>query len=278
SISPFDGNRDELASFLANCDAAFEIAHDTQLIILLRFVVTQIQGKAKAAICNRDFKDWRELLDFLKLLYQDRKHYAQLPCELTNIQQKQNENIHQFIERVETLLKRVTTAIKQNTKNQQVTVDRDNHLLQGKLDLMQDIALQRFIHFTHPKISDRLRSCKLDSLNEAMTIAISEEISLKMINPSKQNQQHRPSHHSPKPNYFNANNQPKFDSPQEKFQQNSNWRVNEVVQSSNTKSCAYCKNLGHTIQECRKRKYKESIRNSQNNSNVHHLNMTHSSA
>lgn len=113
-ISPFDGNRDELASFLANCDAAFEIAHDSQLGILLRFVITQIQGKAKAAICNRDFKDWRELSDFLKLLYHDRKHYAQLLCELTNIQQKQNENIHQFIERVETLLKRVTTAIKQN--------------------------------------------------------------------------------------------------------------------------------------------------------------------
>lgn len=115
-----------------------------------------------------------------------------------------------------------------------------------------------------------------------MTIAISEESSLKMMNLPKQPQQNRPSFQFPKSNYSNFTNPPKFNSPQQKSQQNSNWRVNQVVQSSNTKSCAYCKNLGHTIQECRKKKYKDSIRNktsnSQNNSNVHHLNSTHSSA
>lgn len=44
---------------------------------------------------------------------------------------------------------------------------------------MNEIAIYRFVHFTHAKISDRFRGAKIKNLNEAVTNALAKESFLK---------------------------------------------------------------------------------------------------
>lgn len=97
----------------------------------------------------------------------DTKHYSQLLCELTNLRQEQNEIIYSFICRVQTCLRRTNDAIRQK--------DTDSPYLDGKLEMLQEIALIRFIYFSNPTISNILRVRDFNNLNEAISIAIRED-------------------------------------------------------------------------------------------------------
>lgn len=241
-IPSFDGNRDDLSSFITKVGSAFSISIPNQRLILLKYVLNQISGKAGALVTNRKFENWRDLRDFLLLHYQDTKHRAQLLCELTNLQQKSNETVSIFAQRIETLLKRLTASISQ---------DSPNTLLDGQLFLMNEIAISRFVHFTQPKISDRLRGSKHSNLNEALTVALAEEASLRMMQPTNS---------KIKVNSFekrycsycktNTHNTDKC-YVQNKMKQS---KILQIQTNSNSppkfepfKVCAYCKFKGHTI-------------------------------
>lgn len=264
-IHPFDGTRDELASFISKCNSALMCAIPDQYPILLQYILTQITGKAGVLIANHRFSTWDELRSFLQINYQDQKHHTQLICELTNLQQKPNESITNLVQRTETLLKRLTTSISQNTTNAT--------LLPGRLDLMNEIAISRFTHFTHPKISDRLRGSKISNLNEAITIALAEESSLKLINhfPSFSKVQHKNFNSERKFCQHCKTNTHNTDKCYAKRQitskihqiQSTNFNSNSYL-NSNIKICAYCKRTGHIISECRKRQYNENMRKNGN--------------
>lgn len=101
-------------------------------------------------------------------------------CELMETRQEMEESISKFIQRFETLMKCLTVSVSNDTP-------RDN-LLEGRLHLLQEMALSKFIHFTNAKISDRLRGSALTILNEAYTLAPAEETALRLIssNPNSQ--------------------------------------------------------------------------------------------
>lgn len=113
-ISKFDGNREELNAFLADCTRAFSLASDKQRHILLEYVITQISGKAKAACVNRSFPEWKDLKSYLKTMYADTKHKAQLLCELTTLKQSQDENLSSFTCKMEACLKRTINSMTQD--------------------------------------------------------------------------------------------------------------------------------------------------------------------
>ncbi|KAF2904702.1 hypothetical protein ILUMI_01471 [Ignelater luminosus] len=173
-ITPFDGKREELAIFLRNVNSAMRIAVPSQEANLLAYVLTQIRGTAGIATTNKHFPHWQSLYDFLNIHYSDTKHNAQLMCELMEIRQNKDETLSKFIERFELLVKRLTISVSNNSATEE--------LEEGRLDLLNELALTKFIHFTNPQISNRLRGSKRDNLNEAFPIAQAEENSLKLIN------------------------------------------------------------------------------------------------
>lgn len=246
-IKPFDGNRDELSSFIADCNKAFALANNSQKFVLLDYIQTQISGKAKAACVNRQFKTWDELKSFLKTMYQDRKHYAQLLCELTNLKQNSNENVSQFVCRVEACLKRTINSTQQQNS--------DSTSLKGKLEMLDEIALNRFIYFSLPHISNVLRIRELKTLNEAISVAVAEEQVQNMYFTNKFNTKYCKNCKTSTHNTIDCRNKQK----NVHIVQNEHEKTNPKAYLN--KVCKYCKLKGHLIDECRKRQYANKFKN-----------------
>lgn len=253
-IHPFDGNRDELTAFLTDCNHAFRLAAEPQKHLLLSFIQTQIRGKAKTACTNRTFQHWDDLKEFLKTMYQDRKHYAQIINELTGLQQNCKETIQSYSIRIESTLKRAINAVQQNCN-----IPND---LNGQIAMLNQIALNRIVYYSKPEISNQLRTRDLKNLNEAISYALNEEQVQNMYtyNPFKKSNPSlskfcknckKPGHDTnscfKKPQINNINIRSEKES-----QQHSPQKI------FNPKFCKYCKYKGHTIEECRKRQFNNS--------------------
>lgn len=270
-VKPFDGSREDLSAFISDCNKAFALASPNQKYVLLDYILTQISGKAKAACINRSFKTWDDLKTFLKTMYQDRKHYSQLLCELTNLKQNFNESVSQFVCRVETCLKRTINATQQQNPSETS--------LEGRLELLNEIALNRFVYFSLPSITNVLRVRELKTLNEAISTAVAEE--------QVQNMYQSRNHFKPFNNIkLNANNgNIRTNKPQSRnlhvVQNHSHLRANPQPSTSaandtnspmEVKVCKYCKAKGHLISECRKREYNNNRKKQTFGNNSKNLN------
>lgn len=160
-------NREKLTAFLRNCDSAITLASSHQEHIVLKFILSQLEGKAESACSIKDFDTWSSLKEFLKNQFGERKHYAHLLTDIQECRQGNNESVSQFSLRVETCLQKLLTEITiSNTRRTE---------LPGKLAAMEDLALHTFTLGLHPRIALVVRSRDPRSLNEAINCAISKE-------------------------------------------------------------------------------------------------------
>ncbi|KAL0859432.1 hypothetical protein ABMA27_010609 [Loxostege sticticalis] len=98
-IKPYDGCREQLNSFLVNCNNAYELASESQKDILFKYILCQLQGKAETACSIKEFANWHQLKEFLKTQFSERKHYAHLLTELQNCKQQATEPVSQTHQR-----------------------------------------------------------------------------------------------------------------------------------------------------------------------------------
>ena len=135
--------------------------------------------------------------------------------------------------------------------------------------MINDITLNRFIHHTHPQISQMLRYREFKNINSAFTAAIAEEKALRLTYKETFNQCRICSrtNHTTNNCYRNKSN-PSIGSHNNSrpvnFSQIPAISTNSQSQAQPIKQCRYCKNLGHTIEECRKRQYNNAIRQNHN--------------
>ncbi|CAH4034444.1 unnamed protein product [Pieris brassicae] len=120
----------------------------------------------------------------------------------------------------------------------------------GRTAAMEELALHHFQMGLSPRISNIVRCKSPKSLNEAINIAISEEKIQQFL--------------------FKTN------SHKEKFAKVSIHKSDPPPTSSNPKSipfCRYCKNSGHTLENCRKREYNNKFKsqNPRTPQRVHNL-------
>ncbi|XP_047525080.1 uncharacterized protein LOC125062914 [Pieris napi] len=200
-------------------------------------IVALLEGKAESACSIRDFNKWPQLEDFLKAQFGDKKHYAYLLADLQDCKQSTNETISQYSLKVESCLSKLLAEI-----NISIPTKKKDELV-GRVAAMQDLALNIFTTGLQPQLSTIVRCKDPSTLSEAIAFAIAEEKILGMTN-KKHNNIPRP---NSTPNRFSRPN----------FSSNN---------TANVITCRYCKNMGHSIENCRKRQYNNS-RNPNRNPN-----------
>lgn len=73
-IDTYDGNRDNLSSWLTSCDRALQFATNEQKPILFAFIQNRLTDKAQSTCANTIFNNWTDLKEFLKSRFGNRKH------------------------------------------------------------------------------------------------------------------------------------------------------------------------------------------------------------
>lgn len=242
-IKPFDGSRDKLNPFISNCQSAYSLADKHQKPILFKYILSQLIGRAETSCSIKEFENFDQFIDFLKQQFGERKHYSHLLSELQECRQGQTEGVNQFALRIETCLAKLLTEIKISnpTKKKEIA---------GRVAAMEDLALHTFTVGLQPRLSQIIRCRNPDSLNAAINFAVAEE---KLL-PSVNRRMFQPYTGFPDRQKFPPRReyQPHFNRPPvPHIPRNDNFRnvnTNDII-------CRYCKNIGHTIENCRKRQY-----------------------
>ncbi|KAG7304592.1 hypothetical protein JYU34_011565 [Plutella xylostella] len=264
-IKPYNGDTATLPAFLTNCENAISLASQEQQTFLFKFIISQLEGKAQVACSLKSFEEWSELKTFLKSTFGERKHESHLLIDVQTCKQHPSESISQYVLRFESCLTRLQAET-------QFTCE-DKSELKGRIATTERVALNAFMLGINSNIAFIVRCRNPKNLSEAITHALEEEklhnLSKISFKPAKEctichkkghnnsecyrvknNQGHR-SFHINAPSPSSSRNIP--------VTQNSNFNSN-----NNIKSCRYCKNMGHTIDECRKRKYNMQRRENTN--------------
>ncbi|CAK1603214.1 unnamed protein product [Parnassius mnemosyne] len=253
-INKFDGNREKLNAFLNNCRNAISLASPSQQDIILKYILSQLEGRAESACSIKEFENWQQLEEFLKNQFGEKKHYAALLSDLQDCCQTNSETVNQFALRVETCLSKLLTEI-----NISIPTKKKGELT-GRVAAMQDLALHTFVSGLNPRLSTVVRCRDPETLNEAIGFAVSEEKILQTSskrnpsanNTSSPNQRRWPQRQS----------QPSRNPIQRGYSNNTN---SQGPSTSGLPVCRYCKNVGHTIENCRKREFNNNRFRDQNN-------------
>lgn len=262
-IKPYDGSRETLNSFIINCNNAYDLATDIQKPIVFKYILCQLNGKAEIACSIKEFISWDQLKDFLKNQFSERKHSSHLLMELQDCKQSLNETVSQFSLRIETCLSQLLTEISLTTPKVKE--------LAGRTAAMEELALHHFLMGLHPRISNITRCRAPKSLNEATNIAISEERIQQTLYKSAPRPVNRPMRNSFVPRQA-------FQNAQKQIPQNpTNYMKQDFpVPSRNQLICRYCKNIGHSIENCKKREYNNrTYAQASTSKPQHRVNFTH---
>ncbi|CAG9782337.1 unnamed protein product [Diatraea saccharalis] len=239
-INKYDGSREKLNAFLNNCRNAINLASSSQEDILLKYILSQLEGRAESACSIKEFENWEQLENFLKSQYGERKHYAALLSELQDCRQLSNETANQFALRIESCLSKLLTEI-----NISIPTKKKGELA-GRVAAMQDLALHTFIIGLNPQLSTVVRCRDPETLNDAINFAVSEEKIL--LATTRRNANSFQNYARPRPQ---QNNRPFPRQPNRP----SDYQPKPSFGSNPISVCRYCKIPGHNIETCRKREY-----------------------
>lgn len=250
-IKPFNGDRETLPAFLTNCDNAMSLAASDQQPILCKYILSQLEGKAQIACSLKTFDTWSNLKEFLKTNFGEKKHSSHLLIDLQNCRQLPLESVVQYSLRIDACLTRILADIhfSCNEKNE----------LPGRVAAMEDLALNTFLMGLNPNISSIVRCRNPTNLNDATTCAIEEEKLCKLTQITQR---------SSKSYVYNEYGPSPSDSFKNRPLIHKSYGAQNIPNPAfpnqpinNTKQCYYCKSIGHTIRDCRKREYYNQRRN-----------------
>ena len=240
-IPDFDtNNQSQVYRYIRSCDSAFELASITQHKILLVYALNKISGPFASDVHIKIYNTWSELKTFLIQKFSQVKTLAHLNLELQSMFQKPSESVTDYFHRVDTCRNKILEKIK--------TEITDNSLL-GRIETTEETALSVFTNGLNSDIGTMLRTQGFTNLCDAGYSAMQED-KIRLMNSARQ-RLFRPSPsntHTPHSSVATSRNyaRPSVFSP------NRN--------NANTKICNYCKNLGHTTPECRKRAFNNGLR------------------
>ncbi|XP_041984076.1 uncharacterized protein LOC121736757 [Aricia agestis] len=160
-IKPYSGDRESLPAFLTNCENAMLLASPEQQLILCKFIISQLEGKAQVACSLKTFSNWAELKLFLRSTFGEKKHATHLLSDLQNCKQMSNEDVIKYSLRIEQILTRIQSNIHYSCV--------DENELPGRIAAMEELALNTFLLGLNSSISIIVR-CKNPKTNVGHTI------------------------------------------------------------------------------------------------------------
>ncbi|XP_073956534.1 uncharacterized protein [Choristoneura fumiferana] len=166
-VNVYKGDRETLPAFLTNCQNALDLASENQKVVLLKFIISKLEGKAQIACSNKIFEKFEDLKSFLKQNFGETKHYNHLLLDLQACKQQVNETVAQYALRVETCLTQLQSEIHNSGSYKKE--------IPGRIAMTEDLALYTFSLGLKPNISNMVRCKSPKNLNSAINIAIEEE-------------------------------------------------------------------------------------------------------
>lgn len=269
-IGKFDGNKSKIFEFTDNCDKAYALVKDELKPILFTIIETRIVDTARALIRSRSFNNWPSLREYLIEAYSEKRTAGQWQLELSSCKQNQHENVMLFANRLEHCYIKLIASL-----NSDLTAEAKK----ACTELLKDQAKTVFINGLNSELSLIVKSQKPTSLEDAISVALAEEqqqkskaeiqkfqyaneLSVKYCTICK-----KPGHsnfqcYSRQKSFGRESNirQFNYDKPRPTFEQNFS------RQSFQSTSCAYCKKIGHLINDCRKRQFNNQMRQQNSNS------------
>jgi hypothetical protein len=102
-VSPFNGNKREVLTFISNVNTAFEVINPIHEDRLYKFILTRISGEPRTAIAHRNLDKWTELREFLRNMYIEKRTLDFHANQLFKARQGRSENISEWIQKIQTL-------------------------------------------------------------------------------------------------------------------------------------------------------------------------------
>jgi hypothetical protein len=282
-IDKYDGSRTKLNEFITNTDAAFELATPEQHSILLAFARKQLTGRAKIMVSIKVTPTWNSLKNILKDYFSPTQSIDELILESQTLKQLPHESITDFTLRLDILDNAFVNAIKYEYEE-----DTSSH--SGMFKIKDSICLRAFTAGVLPRFRSLLTVKDPKSYLQASLFCQRVENENNIFNNREQlTEKVKMCTFCNKKGHIATNCYAKLN---QRTDPNANENAFEkrdankkgIYFASNQSSrkhfeiliCKYCKNKGHSIEECRKLKFRKEQENYKNNknreSNNKHLN------
>lgn len=245
-----DFNTDQTSQvyrFIRSADAAFEIAQNNQIPVLLIYSLNKITGPGSSDVHSKQFHSWQELKSYLIEKFLQTKTLSHLNLELQSMFQRPNESVTDYFHRVDLCRSKII---------EKISTEITDATLLGRKTATEEMALGVFVNGLISDIGTMLRTKEFNNLSDAGHFAICEDKirsmnnarnSLYKINSSTQQRLPPQVTNSPMPSQTMHAHRVPIDQNRPTFRPND-------------KTCNYCKKPGHLISECRKRAYNNSMR------------------
>ena len=256
-IPEFNGNKENLHKFIACSDIVGASATTReQKETFLNVIKSKLCGSAYNLIKYKVFDSWEQLKIILQQQYLEKRTIAQIQAELINSKQYYNEDVLTFANRIERLTLDLTDAC----------VASEGQAAYNTIsNLNQKSALKAFVEGLKDPVRLIIKASRFTKLSDAISAACEEErvIKAKQYNNhfhDKSNKGNIRCYICNKPNhkasqcYSKKSSLNSAKSPDDRIKQEFN------VRNVSATTCNYCKNVGHTINDCRKRQYNNSRR------------------
>ncbi|KAL6417279.1 hypothetical protein ACFW04_012867 [Cataglyphis niger] len=262
SIPKYDGHKIPVFYFSKMCERALELIPGYHEYHLVQLIINKLQGHAYGAIEGTEYHTVFELTRKLKRIFGPNKSVDQYRGELANIYMKPNENIFDYIEKVKELRAAIIDG----------ETDAGGYIDEITKDNIERSVTTSFINGLPSDLLIRVKLERSYTFDGALESAIQLSKTLEAENARKRTVPLYKSNISPRADFLNKSGLPQATNlPQSNETQHPRNNTTPFIKplipgipGSNYpvgKTCRYCKNPGHLIDECRKLAYKRSTEN-----------------
>lgn len=282
SVPHYDGYNITLAQFIRACRRAKEIVPPSSERNLTKLLINKLRGRAYYAVEDEPCESITQLIDLLNSAFGSPKTIDQYRGELSTIYLKPQEHILDYISRVKDLRSAILDAERREVgyvgKKVEIEIDGlttrsfcDGLPLEYRLQMNCHIQASPFEAFAMAKALakrqelDKQRYGARERPDSGRRDELSRRPHTYPISPRPYGQNYSRNYstdNAPRDNYTRTY-QPRdrVERPQyvnrdtRNVAGNLNTNAPSPRNNQSTKWCRYCKNSGHTIEECRKRQY-----------------------
>lgn len=273
SLPTYDGENMSVYQFIRAVKRARALVPGHAEAQFVPHAVNKLRGLARDTIDDDFFYSIDEFCDTLKVSFGSKRNYYEYLGELTAIFRQKDEHITKYIIRVKDLRTAVLNSkrIEHGEVSPSETAEIDRLTSKSFIDglpYMLRKEMGEYRNLSLPELFAKSRRIYADFEEECRkhgnqtTASVSRNTISRDKNTSSDNRPRDKCNNCGRTGHTANKCWLNKTAPRN---QNGSSSQNNYAPPKNSKTCAYCKNLGHDISECRKKRHNEQIRNNQGN-------------